>query len=231
MRAFFKEKREPVEGFGYHRPTLWLSASVVLIIGLITSAVGEAAPADDPTTGIALDLNWDTSDDPSFVKRAERTDPLRVICTVSGVDSLAGFQILLRIRGVGKSKTGAWLFRDSLGCSGAGYQADARRDPAAPAPWTQKLYLSELKYGGKSGAAVIIVAGTFDLAALDPDSRYNLCTIDLTPPGAMEAGECGGWDSPAVLDLVGAKVLLTRGRSLPLEVPRKTLALQLKEPD
>jgi hypothetical protein len=207
----------------------------VLIAVICLAGVVDASPSEDLTAGWALDLSWDTSQSARYVKLASAEDRLSLVCRLSGADSLQGFQVMLRIRAVGESPAGSWLFRDSLACGAATFEVDSRGDGGAAAPWTHKLVISDIRYGELSGAAVIIVAGAFDRAVLNPDSSYVLCNIDLTPPG-MAVGDgsdaaCGGWDSHAVCDIVAAEALLPGGRKLPLEVPRKCLALQLVRSD
>lgn len=208
---------------------------VAILMGWICfGGTVHSSPREDPVADWDLDLSWDTSQSETDVKTASPGDPLNLVCRLSGADSLQGFQVLLRIRAVGNHSMGSWSFRDSSGCAAATFEVDSRGDAGAAAPWIKKLVMSDLRYGEETGAAVIVVAGAFDRAVLDPDSSYVLCNIHLVPPDTSpddHAGrECAGWDSPAIFDLVAAKVLLPDGRQVPLEVPRKCLALRLTGP-
>jgi hypothetical protein len=211
--------------------TRWIRHWIGLAAGvavLTAVAPGSLSSQESPTAGWDLRLTWNTSADTTQVNTVSADQPLRLVCQISGADSLQGFQIMLRTREVGGTLGSSWLFRDSLGCRAATFEATAQGDEGATAPWQRKLILTDVRYGQESGGAVMIIAGAFDLAVLDPDSSYILCTIDILPPSAGETGECPGWDSPAVFNLVAAKVLHGRSREFPLDVPPTMLAVRLK---
>jgi hypothetical protein len=154
-----------------------------------------AAPA--PAHELVLALHWNDALDTTRVLEARADQHLRVTVTVTGVDTLQGYSLRFRLEPLAAPSGDAWKFADLGGCRAAGWSFTAEPDRRAPAPWANKLLITDLKVA-PDGTVWMIVGAAWDLAILDPDSVYSLCHLDFDAPApAEEGGSCAGWDGPA----------------------------------
>ena len=202
---------------------------LVLLLGLCGAGMATAKAAEiDPTEGWHLDLKWNHDNDAGRELVAGRDQPLVLAVVVTGADTLQGFQINVRIRRTDEVPGGAWWFRDFDGCSRATYTVSAVGDTAAPAPWRDKIVISDARIQD-DGTVFLRAAVAFRPEPLERDSTYTLCQVEFTPPLAKEDGKCPGWDGAASFELQSVKVLLAGGKEVPVYGLDSKIVLTLKE--
>ncbi len=168
-----------------------------------------AAPAQRQIPDPVLTLHWNDALDTARVLEARPDQRLRVTVTITGVDTLQGYTLRFRLEPMGRPAGGAWSFADRGGCRAATWSFTAERDPRAPAPWPNKLLITDLK-PAPDGTVWMLVAAAWDMVVLDPDSLYSLCHLDFDPPVAVEDdSSCAGWDGPARLYCESGEIMLT----------------------
>jgi len=166
-----------------------------------------AAPAQRSIPDPVLTLHWSDALDTTRVLEARPDQRLRVAVTITGVDTLQGYTLRFRLEPIA-----TWLFT-------------AEPDPQAPAPWPNKLLITDLK-PAPDGTVWMLVAAGWDKVVLDPDSLYSLCHLDFDPPvAAEEGGSCAGWDGPARLYCESGELALT---SIEFPVQRLGLAVTVR---
>ncbi len=182
---------------------------------LSLALVAVSARAEDSTSVASrrIRIHWHGQPDTARVLEASPEDVLQIVATISGADSLRGFEIHLRAVAAGESR--AWTFtRSAEDCPPPVLEVTGEGSRAAPAPWRGKLVLSDAR-PKDDGSTGIVAMSAFHLEPLNPDSTYTLCRLRLVPP-AGDAGTpaCGGWDAGARLELAQAGVLLTGNREI-----------------
>jgi hypothetical protein len=190
---------------------------------------GASAPAPAPAhpRGPRLTLHWNDAADTSRLLRVPGNQSFRTDLTLTGLaDSLQGFHIEFRMEPTSNVRGTAWRFADSDSCLAGVWAGTAEKDPHAPAPWPSKLMITDVQ-PQPDGSVVFMVAVTFDLVAMNPDSTYSVCHMIFTPPEAKsDSVTCSGWDAPMRLGVESAKLLFTQieepifelGKALQLEV-------------
>jgi hypothetical protein len=158
-----------------------------------------------------LTLHWNDAGDTTRTLRAPSDQPLRTDLTLTGlVDSLQGYTIEFRMEPTTNERGSAWKFANEGGCLAAVWSATADRDPKARAPWPNKLLITDMK-AKPDGSVAFVVAATFDVVALNPESTYSLCHMDFMPPqAASDSVTCEGWDAPVRLYVEQASLLFTQ---------------------
>ncbi|HEV8479257.1 MAG TPA: hypothetical protein VGR66_00560 [Candidatus Eisenbacteria bacterium] len=153
-------------------------------------------------------LHWNDAGDTTRTLRWPSNKAFRTDLTLTGlVDSLQGYTIQFRMEPTSTTKGSAWKFANDAGCLAAVWQATAEKDPKAPAPWPNKLLITDVR-PLVDGSVAFVVAATFDMVKLNPDSTYSLCHMDFTPPqAASDSVTCAGWDAPVRLYVEQATLL------------------------
>ena len=167
-----------------------------------------AAPA--PLLPVArLALHWNDAGDTTRVLRIPADRPFRTAITLTGVaDSLQGFTLHFRLEPTTNSKGTAWTLANTESCLAAVWSGTIERDKV-PAPWPNKLMITDAN-ALPDGSVTMIVAATFDLVAMHPDSTYLVCHMNFTPPeAASDSVRCWGWDAPVRLYIENATLLFT----------------------
>lgn len=168
------------------------------------AAVSTAAERDPSVT-----LHWNDAQDTARVLEARPDQRLRVAVTITGIDTLIGYNLRFRLEPTSAPAGSAWKFADEGGCRAATWLFSAEPDPKAPAPWPNKLLITDLK-AAPDGTVWILVAAAWDKQILDADSTYLLCHLDFDPPvAAEEGGECAGWDGPARIYCESGEIAIT----------------------
>jgi len=184
-----------------------------------------AAPAQRSIPDPVLTLHWSDALDTTRVLEARPDQRLRVAVTITGVDTLQGYTLRFRLEPIDGPAGAAWSFADRGGCRAATWLFTAEPDPQAPAPWPNKLLITDLK-PAPDGTVWMLVAAGWDKVVLDPDSLYSLCHLDFDPPvAAEEGGSCAGWDGPARLYCESGELALT---SIEFPVQRLGLAVTVR---
>lgn len=168
-----------------------------------------SAPAERLGPDAVLSLHWEDALNPEEALEARPDQRLRVTVAITGVDTLQGYTLQFRLEPLGMPRGDAWRFADFGGCQAATWSFTAERDARAPAPWPNKLLITDLR-PTEDGTVWMLVAATWDKVILDPDSTYSLCHLDFYPPkAAEEGGRCAGWDGPARIYAERALIMLT----------------------
>jgi hypothetical protein len=170
------------------------------------AAVAAPAAAErDPL----VTLHWNDAEDTARVLEARPDQRLRVAVTITGIDTLIGYNLRFRLEPMTTPPGTAWKFADDGGCRAATWLFTAEPDPKAPAPWPNKLLITDLK-AAPDGTVWMLVAAAWDKQLLDPDSTYLLCHLDFDPPtAAAEGGACAGWDGPARIYCESGELAIT----------------------
>src|SRR5262245_41325668 len=165
-----------------------------------------APPPSKPVT--ELTLHWTNAADTTRTLRWPSNKPFRTDLTLTGMsDSLQGYTIQFRMEPTTTTKGSAWRFADSGNCLAAVWAGTAEKDPFARAQWQNELMNTDVR-PLPDCTTVFVVASTFDLVAMHPESTYSLCHMDFTPPqAASDSVACAGWDAPVRLYVEQASLL------------------------
>jgi hypothetical protein len=178
-------------------------------LGLLLGLGGWLAPAEAQdstrTAGWAVRLGWREPADTARARSAPADSPLEIALTLTGADSLRGFQVELRVLPLARST--AWSFEAAGGCDAAVLEGVVEGDAVAPAPWRGKVTISDAR-ALEDSTGRLMVACAFNPELLDPAKTYTLCRLRLRPPGPLEGGACPGWDAGARIELKRVQVLL-----------------------
>jgi len=168
-------------------------------------AAAAAAGERDPL----VMLHWNDAGDTARVLEARSDQRLRVAVTITGIDTLIGYNLRFRLEPMSTPPGSAWKFANEGGCRAATWLFTAEPDPKAPAPWPNKLLITDLK-AAPDGTVWMLVAAAWDKQILHADSTYLLCHLDFDPPvAAEEGGECAGWDGPARIYCESGEIAIT----------------------
>jgi len=200
-------------------PGLTRAAFARLLFGcsMLFLACAHAKPATQPpvppppTHAVArLALHWNDASDTTRVLRAPGDRTLRTALTLTGVsDSLQGFTIHFRLEPTTNRRGTAWTLANNDSCLAAVWAGTIGRDPKVPAPWPNKLLITDAR-ALPDGSLWMIVAATFDLVAMHADSTYLVCNMTFTPPTpSSDKAHCAGWDAPVRLYVENATLLYT----------------------
>jgi hypothetical protein len=156
-------------------------------------------------------MHWNDAGDTTRTLRWPSDKPFRTDLTLTGcADSLQGYTIQFRMEPTTTNKGSAWKFANDGGCLAAVWQGTAEKDPKAWAPWPNKLLITDVRPLA-DGSVGFVVAATFDLVHMNPDSIYSLCHMDFTPPqAASDSVKCPGWDAPVRVYVEQATLLFTQ---------------------
>ena len=193
----------------------------MVALAVLGAVVGGCAHGAKPTAATTppprlapvahFTLHWNDAGDTTRTLRWPSNKPFRTDLTLTGLaDSLQGFTIQFRMEPTSTTKGSAWKFANNGGCLAAVWQGTADKDPKARAPWPNKLLITDVR-ALPDGSTAFVVAATFDLVGMNPDSTYSLCHMDFTPPqAASDSVRCSGWDAPVRLYVEQATLLFTQ---------------------
>lgn len=191
---------------------------------LLTLAAPAAAAPADSAGSPSVSLHWDDPSDTASVRVAAPGEPLQLVATLTGVDSIMGFQIEVRVHRGEASK--AWRFEERDGCPAAQLETVAEGTTAVPAPWRSKLFLSDAR-AMEAGQSRLMALAAFHLEPVDAGAAYTLCRFKLQPPVSEEGG-CAGWDSDARFELVRVSYLHARRQEREVHVLGGPVELQVR---
>jgi hypothetical protein len=179
---------------------------------------GASAPTVYTTRPVPkLALHWNNAADTTRTLRWPSDKPFQTDLTITGlVDSVAGYELHLRLEPTTPNKGTAWKFANSGDCLAAVWAATPENDPFARAPWPHKLAITDAR-PMDDGSVALFVSVTFDMIALHPDSTYSLCHMFFQPPqAASSGGHCAGWDAPVRIYVESATLLFTQNLEQPV---------------
>jgi hypothetical protein len=205
------------------------AAGVLLsVVALSLSPKGVAAEdpsaAGSESVSPVVSIHWNTPEDTSSVHAAAPGDSLDLYVTITGVDTLMGFQVEVRV--IRDEASTAWRFLAREDCPAALLDAVAEGTRTTPAPWRSKLFLSDAR-AMESGRSRLVAVSAFHEEPLDAGSSYTLCRFRLVPP-RTDDGSCVGWDSDARFEVSRAEYLHARRQQRTTENFGKPLTLRLQ---
>lgn len=209
---------------------MWTSrrtpVAVALLLSLCLSIPFSDAQEKAPlpvAPGSSVALHWRSPEDTTGVLQAAPGDLLEFVATVTGVDTIVGFQLEVRVHRDEASTT--WRFAKQDECPAALLETVAEGSEKTPAPWRAKLLLSDAREL-QAGESRLMSIAAFHMEPLDAGAHYTLCRFRLTPPPSQE-GACPGWDSDARFELVRATFLDARRNELQVDQLGEMLVLHL----
>lgn len=201
-----------------------LGPSVALALVLAGPPVADSADSTR-TAGWSVRMGWREPSDTARVRSVAADAPLEIGLTLSGADSLQGFQVEVRVRSARPG--GAWSFTKSGECAAAVLEALVEGEANAPAPWRGKLVVSDAKALEDSTSRLLVLCA-FNPEPLEKKTTYTLCRLRLRPPSAEGKTACPGWDTGARLELLSATALLPGRREVPIRDLGPPLELALR---